>query len=196
MTTKLIIKNDACSNGDVNLHIKCGERVEADLTITPGGSHEAWVSTEHKIDIDETWPTIQPATEQQKAGALADSLIAKEVAVQDLMWGEANERADSTENQLIAAAQAQLQLTSCLLDGHDAARATALALLDYYPEDWDGLRSYGSVVANLGVVAAFCRSEMKRRILLGEDITRTKRGEPYTTAQPNLSSDEALAQLQ
>jgi hypothetical protein len=133
-------------------------------------------------------------SEQSSAGQLADTLIATEVAVQDRMWGDANERADSVDNQLIAAAQAQLQLTSCLLDGHNPARATALALLDHYPEEWDGLRSYGSTVANLAVAAAFIRSEIKRRILLGEDTTRTKRGEPYTTAQPYVSSEEALAE--
>jgi hypothetical protein len=133
--------------------------------------------------------------EQSSAGKLADELIATEVAIQDRMWGDANERADSTENQLLRAGQAQLDLTSHILDGHSAQRATSLALLNYYPEDWDGLRSYGSNVANLVVAAAFIRSEIKRRILLGEDTTRTKRGEPYTVATPYVSSEEALAAL-
>lgn len=132
------------------------------------------------------------ATEQQVAGQKADELIAKEVAVQDLMWGEANERADATENQLIAAAQAQTTLVKMKLEGNTSDRATALALLGFYPEDWNGLRDYGSNVANLVVAAAFLRSEIKRRILLGEDTTRAKRGEAYLgPATPYVSSEEA-----
>lgn len=135
-------------------------------------------------------------TEQSIAGASADDLIAKEVAIQDRMWGNANERADSTENQLLKAGMAQLDLTMLLLMGEPEKRATAMALLEAYPKDWDGLRSYGSVVANLAVAAAFIRSEMKRRIMLGEDTTRTSRGEPYTKAIPYVSSDQAIAELQ
>ena len=132
--------------------------------------------------------------EQAAAGQKADELIATEVAVQDRMWGGANERADSTENQMIRAAQAQLELTIAIISGDYPQRAVAHALLGYYPEDWDGLRSYGSNVANLVVAAAFIRSEIKRRLLLGEDTTRTKRGEPYTTATPYVSSEDALAE--
>lgn len=134
-------------------------------------------------------------TEQASAGAQADALIATEVAIQDRMWGDANERADSEENQLIHAAQAQLELTTRILEGDSAQRATAHALLGFYPEDWDGLRSYGSNVANLVVAAAFIRSEIKRRILLGEDTTRSKRGEPYTTATPYVSSEQAASEI-
>ena len=37
---------------------------------------------------------------------------------------------------------------------------------------------------------------MKRRILLGEDTTRTKRGEPYTMAHPYVSSETAIAEIE
>lgn len=132
--------------------------------------------------------------EQYAAGNRADSLIATEVAVQDRMWGDANERADSTNNQLLDAALAQVVVTKALLDGTPVEDAVEIGK-GFYPTGWDGLRSYGSPVANLVVAAAFIRSEIKRRVLLGEDTTRTKRGEAYTTATPYVSSDEALTEI-
>lgn len=130
--------------------------------------------------------------DQAVAGYKADALIATEVAVQDRMWGDANERADSTLNQLIDAALAQIVVTKAILNNDEDPVGVAGP---FYPTGWDGLRSYGSNVANLVVAAAYLRSEIKRRILLGEDTTRTKRGEAYTTAVPYVSSDEALAEL-
>jgi len=128
------------------------------------------------------------------AGNEADRLIATEVAVQDKMWGEGNERADAEKGQMLEAAVSQLVLVHELNDGEDQERAVA-AGLGFYPEDWDGFRSYGSKVANLVVAAAFIRSEIKRLIYKGEDTTRTKRGEDYRVARPNMSSDEALSQI-
>jgi len=46
-------------------------------------------------------------SEQTTAGDQADQLIATEVAIQDRMWGDVNERADSTKNQLLAAGAAR-----------------------------------------------------------------------------------------
>jgi hypothetical protein len=132
-------------------------------------------------------------SEQLSAGQQADQLIATEVAIQDRMWGEANERADSTRNQLMDAAMAQLVLLNAKLSDATAEEALDEATI-YYPEDWNGLRDYGSNVANLVVAAAFIRSEIKRRLLLGEDTTRAKRGEPYVGPDfPNVSSDVAAA---
>jgi hypothetical protein len=128
--------------------------------------------------------------EQEHAGDLADVLISKEVAIQDRMWGDANERADATGNQMIRAAQAQVTLTILKLDGDTSADALHIAEA-FYPKDWEGFRDYGSNVANLVVAAAYLRSEVKRRILLGEDTTRAKRSEPYTKARPYVSSDVA-----
>lgn len=132
---------------------------------------------------------------QADAGNKADSLIATEVAIQDRMWGDANERADSTHNQLIDAARAQLALTRMRLYGESSAYAVACAS-GLYPPDWNGFRDYGSNVANLVVVAAYIRSEIKRRILFGEDTTRTKRGEAYAGPDvPYISAEDARAQL-
>ncbi len=128
------------------------------------------------------------------AGKVADALIAAEVAVQDRMWGDANERADSTLNQLIDAALAQIVVTKALLDNCTADEAVALGK-GFYPTGWDGLRSYGSTSANLVVAAAFLRSEIKRRVLLGDSLVRTKRGEAYTTATPYVSSEEAIDEI-
>jgi hypothetical protein len=133
--------------------------------------------------------------EQSSAGLKADNLIATEVEIQDRMWGDANERADSTNNQLMRAAQAQIVLLGGKLSGLSPDEATANASA-FYPPDWNGFRDYGSNVANLVVAAAFIRSEIKRRILLGEDTTRAKRGEVYKGPDfPYVSSDEAAASL-
>lgn len=193
MTTKLIIKNAASSNGDVNVRVKSGSHVQPTF-LTPGQSVENWISTAHEIEIDETWPTKTPASAQVVAGELADSLITTEVAIQDKMWGDANERADSTDFQLLAAGCAQANaLFFDRIAGASRENAFASAKHGFYPDDWEGFRDYGSDVANLVVAVAFLRSEIKRRILLGEDITRTKRGEPYTKADPLMSSEEAAA---
>jgi hypothetical protein len=134
--------------------------------------------------------------EQDGAGALADKLIATEVAIQDAMWGESNERADSTRNQLIMAGMAQVALTLNKLDGWSPAEALSEART-LYPEDWNGFRDYGSNVANLVVAAAFIRSEIKRRVLLGEDTTRTKRGEVYKGPDiPYMSAEEAAVRAE
>lgn len=131
---------------------------------------------------------------QANAGLTADELIAVEVAVQDRMWGEANERADSTHNQLLDAALSQIVVTKALLDGCSTDEAVDIGK-GFYPTDWEGLRSYGSTVANLAVAAAFIRSEIKRRVMAGEDTTRTKRGQPYVKSVPYVSSEEARAEI-
>jgi hypothetical protein len=130
--------------------------------------------------------------EQADAGEQADILIETEVSIQDRMWGDANERADSENNQLLAAGLAQLIALNYRVHGDTGAFDTVPSV---YPEGWDGFRDYGSNVANLVVAAAFIRSEIKRRILLGEDTTRAKRGEPYTTATPYVSSEQAASEL-
>ncbi len=72
--------------------------------------------------------------DQAIAGFKADEMIATEVAIQDRMWGDANERADATKNQLLAAAVAQLVLIKNKLDGHSSETAVAVAR-EFYPSD-------------------------------------------------------------
>jgi len=193
MTTRLEIINGATSNGDVHVRIKTGGplgHVDA-RTLTPGQKTEAWINTGNEISIDETWPTNNPASQQAQTGERADQLIAAEVAIQDKMWGDANERADATNNQMLGAAMAQLGLLEGKLQGQSSEDAVLAAGAAFYPKSWDGFRDYGSNIANLVVAAAFIRSEIKRRLLLGEDTTRAKRGEPYRHAAPNMSSEDA-----
>lgn len=128
-----------------------------------------------------------------EAGFAADRLIAAEVAIQDRMWGPANERADATNNQLFDAALSQLVVTKCKIDGADSAEAVESAE-SFYPKGWEGLRDYGSEVANIVVAIAFLRSEVKRRVYAGEDTTRAKRGEPYVKSVPYVSSEEAATE--
>jgi hypothetical protein len=131
------------------------------------------------------------SADQKTAGDIADTLIELEVSIQDKMWGDSNERADATGNQMTHAAIAQLVLAAAKHSGVSSETATEVGS-SFYPTDWDGFRDYGSNIANLVVAAAFIRSEIKRRVLLREDTTRTKRGEPYTRATPYMSSEEAL----
>jgi hypothetical protein len=148
------------------------------------------------------------------AGVFTDQLIKEEVDIQARMWGDTNECADTTKNQLIKAALAQLTLLIekfeqehriALVDhplspiGADRRAQLSAVLLDdvrrhCYPEDWDGFRDYGSNIANLVVAAAFIRNEIKRRVILDEDTTRTKRGEPYKGASPYVSAEQAAAE--
>jgi hypothetical protein len=132
-------------------------------------------------------------TDLTSAGQQADALIATEVAIQDRMWGDANERADAQNNQLLSAGRAQLDFLDLKLSGVPSDLALATAKDGTYPPDWDatGFRDYGSNVANLVVAAAFIRSEIKRRVLAGEDTTRAKRGQPYVVADPYMSSETA-----
>lgn len=133
--------------------------------------------------------------EQSVAGTKADELIATEVAIQDRMWGDANERADATNNQMVAAGLAQVMLVYQQGLGHPPEDALDIAT-QFYPETWNGFRTYGSTVANLVVASAFLRSEIKRRLLLGEDTTRTKRGEAYKGPDfPYISSEDAAKAL-
>lgn len=132
----------------------------------------------------------------EEAGALADKLIAGEVAIQDKMWGVGNDRADATEGQMQGAAMAQIGLVTLKsLTGISSETAVSLCWDEFYPKDWDGFRDYGSDVANLVVAAAYLRSEIKRKIAAGEDTTRAKRPEsqPYPTDRntPAVSSEEA-----
>jgi len=114
----------------------------------------------------------------------ADAIIAGEVARQDQMWGVANERADSTQGQLLRAGLAQLE---ALLLRRDGEANTFGGAPNVYPADWSGFRDYGSDVANLAVAAAYIRQEIKRLIAQGADTTRTSRDpatQPYTGDQP------------
>ena len=134
--------------------------------------------------------------ESYVAGNTTDALIATEVSVQEKMWGTSEERHDAQSNgQLLAACAAQILLVKLLEDDCPLEEALEIAQDATYPKDWDqgAFRTYGSGVANLVVAAAFLRNEIKRRVAHGEDTTRSKRGEPYTTAQPAMSAEEALA---
>jgi hypothetical protein len=114
----------------------------------------------------------------------AKSIIAAEVARQDAMWGDSNDRADVSHGELIKAALAQLQETSRKAAGSPSAFDHVPAV---YPPTWSGFRDYGSVTANLAVVAAYCENEIKRRLNAGEEHFRRPRdwkAEPYTNDQP------------
>lgn len=126
---------------------------------------------------------------------LADQLIAAEIAKQDGMWGETNERADASKSQILRAATAQCvalslsQNFAALWPGGNRAEqrveAFNKAKHDFYPTDWSGFRDYGSDVANMVVAAAYLRNEIKRRIRNGESTYRAPRDaktQPYDPA--------------
>lgn len=123
----------------------------------------------------------------KEAAAKADELIANEIARQDRMWGEANERADSSQRQLMHAAMAQLDLLDLKHMGENSESAVEIVKEMTYPEDWGGFRDYGSDVANLVVASAYLRQEIKRLIANGEGTHRASRN-PET--QPYQGSDQ------
>lgn len=112
-------------------------------------------------------------------------IVGTEMERQDKMWGAINERADTTQGQLVRAALAQLQAT-CNRDFNGDADAFS-TVPPVYPEDWSGFRDYGSSIANLAVVAAYIQQEIRRRIRAGESEFRKPRdpvAQPYTKDQP------------
>lgn len=122
--------------------------------------------------------------QEKNFGEIADDIIAREVAGQDAMWGRSNERADSSDGQLLAAGAAQ---AVALLNRRGGDKNFVKPGI--YPDDWSGFRDYGSDVANLAVAAAYIRQEIKRLVASGADTTRTSRNvatQPYTGDQPAI----------
>lgn len=158
---------------------------------------------------------MKPTTTEVHAGDLADGLIRTEIQVQDMMWGDANERADTSKGQLLAAGitqafavQSEAGRQRALRDNNPLDPMLPLAKMHtredvftaarntFYPPKWNGFRDYGSDVANLVVAAAYIRNEIKRRIADGESITRSKRGQPYAGPdKPAVSSEDARNRL-
>jgi hypothetical protein len=184
MTTKVKITCCASSNGDVHVRSFNPWQHPMRNRLAPGESTEVGITDSSIVHVFETMPASKESTAELVAGERADELIATEVAGQDVMWGAANERADSSQGQLLAAGLAQLEALRVRRDGREDA-------FDYvppvYPHDWSGFRDYGSDVANLVVAAAFLRQEIKRLIASGADTTRLRRDQvkqPYKADQP------------
>jgi hypothetical protein len=121
------------------------------------------------------------------AERLADELITAELAKQNQMWGSSNERADVAKGQLFHAAMAQQDALWARQLGETNAFAEPPCI---FPEDWSGFRDYGSDIANLVVSIAYLTQEVKRKLMNGEDYTRTSRtpDQAYRpeTGLPNL----------
>lgn len=121
------------------------------------------------------------------AKASADNLILAEIAKQDAMWGETNERADISKGQLYYAAMSQIDIVHSLeVAGFDSEYAVQTAQ-EFFPPDWGGLRDYGSGVANLVVAAAYLRQEIVRRIRNGESTYRAPRDPVTQPYNPNCT---------
>ncbi|WP_439398671.1 hypothetical protein ACRQ5Q_15030 [Bradyrhizobium sp. PMVTL-01] len=116
-------------------------------------------------------------TDVEQAGAQARLIIATEVAKQNAMWGDANDRADILKGQLLGAASAQLMAVWSANFEPQISRETAfeIARESVFPKDWGGFRDYGSDIANLAVVGAYIENEIKRRLLNGESTYRKPR---------------------
>lgn len=59
MTTKIIIKNDESSNGDVVVQGKCTCEGDVAFALLPGEGRELWITTSSSFFITETWPTAK-----------------------------------------------------------------------------------------------------------------------------------------
>lgn len=101
-----------------------------------------------------------------------------ELARQDRMWGNLNQRADISNKQLLRAGAASLDT---------AMVGPFSATPDIYPKDWSGWRDYGSEFSNLGVAVAFLTQRMRQLVREGESTFRASRDvttQPYTGDQP------------
>lgn len=127
---------------------------------------------------------FEHTTDIASATVKARELIASEVALQNKMWGDANERADHTKGQMMMAAMAQIRAIDLHMHGAERQLAFDAARVSYYPADWSGFRDYGSDIANLVVAAAYIEQEIKRRLILGEPSHRSARrpDQPYVPA--------------
>ena len=102
----------------------------------------------------------------------AVELVLGEMGLQNKMWGTANERADASQGQLFHAGFAQLEATLDRQMGYPGAFVVPPHI---YPADWSGFRSYGADIPNMVVGVAFLIQEIKRKLMNGEDFTRTSR---------------------
>lgn len=186
MTTTVKITNRANSNGNVHVRAVNASSYGAG-TLEPGKSTEYCVTDASILTVIETMPSTGPTSDERTAlyhGEHADEIIAKEVAGQDKMWGVSNDRADANSGQLLSAGLAQLEALYLRRSGEATAFDEPPQV---YPLGWSGFRDYGSDVANLAVVVAFLRQEMKRLIALGGSTYRKPRDpvtQPYTGDQP------------
>lgn len=191
MTTKIKITNKANSNGDV--HVRGVNLWEYGTSrLAPGESSEFGITDSSLLSVFETMPSSVSDAGRTSLyyGEEADKLIAAEIAGQDKMWGTANDRADVSGGQMLAAALAQSHaLHARRVDGTPIDYRSPPAI---YPADWGGFRDYGSDIANLVVAAAYLRQEIKRLIANGEPMTRLTRDQatqPFTADQPAFPAD-------
>jgi hypothetical protein len=64
MTTKITIRNEADSNGDVNYRGTCLSSGGPEGVLFPGSEITLWITTSSALFITETWPTKKPVVEQ------------------------------------------------------------------------------------------------------------------------------------
>lgn len=123
-----------------------------------------------------------------QSAIIASKLVEAEILRQVEMWGPKHESTQVDQGEMMRAAMAQLVCLGARQSGNPDAFDK---LPGIYPRNWSGFRDYGSDVANLVVAAAFIQQEIARKILAGEDMTRTRRDratQPYYGTQPKETS--------
>ncbi|WP_029081157.1 hypothetical protein [Bradyrhizobium sp. th.b2] len=123
-----------------------------------------------------------------EAEKTAIEMIMAELALQNGMWGEANERSDIQNGQLFDAGSAKA------MKDRRKANADAFHVVPaIYPQDWSGFRSYGTDIPNGVVGVCFMIQEIKRLLMDGVDPTRLARrpDQKYNpeTGLPNIAED-------
>jgi len=116
----------------------------------------------------------------------AEQLIAREVELQNAMWGEGGERSDTANGELLRASMAQMAAVGARREGNLQAFDNPPGI---YPQNWSGFRSYGPDIPNLVVAAAFLLQEIARKIRLGESTIRLPRNhatQPYEGYSPEI----------
>ena len=106
------------------------------------------------------------------AERLADELITAELSKAKAMWGSSSERSDVSKGQLFHAAMAQQDALWARQLGDARAFDEPPTI---FPEDWSGFRNYGSDIANIVVSISYLTHEVVRKLMNGEDYTRSSR---------------------
>ena len=194
MTTQIEIKNRANSNGDVGIVIT-QQGTRRTVCLAPGEMLSEWIGGHQTFELTEFHPSkAPPASPSQVNGQYVIDDVLREMIVQLKMWGA--DRADNQSDELIGASiasAAAIHYARLSTSSRENCFADAKSL--FYPRNWspDAFRDYGSDYANLAVAAAYLLNQMLIMRTKGEDMTRSKRGEPYVQASPRMSAVEAGA---
>lgn len=82
MTTRVTIKNEPNSNGDIHIVKSSGFGNPIRTTLNPGDpAYDEWISTGTILTVQETWPTVKPHVPSREEVATDDLPVSSEPSV-------------------------------------------------------------------------------------------------------------------